>query len=81
MDRPATKGPDREASTEIKALGSKSLCDSMRAERGGIMPKRFQMVALTLALAVASLSGTTPSDAQTQGSERRRDRRDDRKYA
>jgi hypothetical protein len=38
----------------------------------------LRMVVLTLALAVGSLTALTPSYAQTPGSERRGDRRDDR---
>lgn len=41
----------------------------------------LRMTVLTLALAVAPLSGLTASYAQTQGSERRQDRRDDRQGA
>jgi hypothetical protein len=39
---------------------------------------RFRMVVLTLALAIGSPTGLTASYAQTQGSEKRQDRREDR---
>ena len=42
---------------------------------------RLRMVALTLACAVASTTGLTTSYAQTPGSEKRQDRRDDRQDA
>ena len=41
----------------------------------------FRTVVLTLALAVGPLAQLAPSDAQTQGTERRQDRRDDRQDA
>ena len=40
-----------------------------------------RMIALTLALAVTPLAALAPSYAQTQGTERRQDRRDDRQDA
>src|SRR4029453_15368149 len=53
---------------------------AVRGDQEGKMhsPIGFRMVVLTLALAVASLMQLTPSYAQTQGSDRREDRRDER---
>jgi hypothetical protein len=53
---------------------------AIRGDQEGKMhsPITCRMVVLTLALAVASLTQPAPSYAQTQGSDRRQDRRDDR---
>ena len=67
--------PRRRATFELADAES-----AIRGDQEGKMHStlRFRMVVLTLALAMASLIPITPSYAQTQGSDRRQDRRDDR---
>jgi hypothetical protein len=65
-----------------RSLSHRRSCDRMRGKREEEnMHNTFRMAALVLALAVGPLAAIAPTDAQTQGSERREDRRDDRKDA
>ena len=67
--------PRRRATFELADADSAIRGDQERKMHSTL---RFRMVVLTLALAIASLIQLTPSYAQTQGSDRRQDRRDDR---